>query len=60
MRTHRFGRKLKLPSTVAIKFAIMRLMVQDDLKARASVVKTEEGIVACGPAAAQTLNGAEA
>jgi hypothetical protein len=58
MRTHRFGRKLKLPSTLAIKFAIMRLMVQDELKARASAA--EEGIAACGPVAARTLDCVEA
>ena len=60
MRTHRFGRKLKLPSTVAIKFAIMRLMVQDELKARASAVKANGDIATCGSVAARTLNGVEA
>jgi hypothetical protein len=29
MNTHRFGRKLKLPSTVAIKHQIRRLMSTD-------------------------------
>jgi hypothetical protein len=53
MRTHRFGRKLKLPSTVAIKFAIMRLMVQDELKARASATKTE----GASPCSAMPLRG---
>ena len=46
MRTHRFGRKLKLPSTVAIKFSIMRLMLQDEPEASASVVKSDESIAA--------------
>jgi hypothetical protein len=32
MRTHRFGRKLKLPSTMAIKHQIRRLMFEDTLK----------------------------
>ena len=32
MRTHRFGRKLKLPSTIAIKHQIRMLMVEDALK----------------------------
>jgi hypothetical protein len=42
MHTRRFGRKLKLPSTVAIKHAILRLMVQDELKAQAPAAKAEE------------------
>jgi hypothetical protein len=29
MNTHRFGRKLKLPSTIAIKHQIRRLMFAD-------------------------------
>jgi hypothetical protein len=29
MHTHRFGRKLKLPSTIAIKHQIRRLMLED-------------------------------
>ena len=32
MRTHRFGRKLKLPSTIAIKHQIRMLMFEDALK----------------------------
>ena len=34
MHTHRFGRKLKLPSTRAIKHGILKLMLQDHLKAQ--------------------------
>jgi hypothetical protein len=34
MLTHRFGRKIKLPSTVAIKHQILKLMLQDCLKAQ--------------------------
>jgi hypothetical protein len=49
MYTHRFGRKLKLPSTVAIKHAILRLMVQDELKAQAPAAKAEEVLVSYGP-----------
>jgi hypothetical protein len=37
MRTHRFGRKLKLPSTIAIKHQIKKLMFED------SVEKAEAG-----------------
>jgi hypothetical protein len=47
MHTHRFGRKLKLPSTVATKHAILRLMVQDELKAQAPAA--EEVLAAYGP-----------
>jgi hypothetical protein len=32
MRTHRFGRKLKLPSTIAIKHQIRKLMFEDSVK----------------------------
>jgi hypothetical protein len=49
MYTHRFGRKLKLPSTVAIQHAILRLMVQDELKAQAPNAKAGEVLVAYGP-----------
>ena len=47
MHTRRFGRKLKLPSTVAIKHAILRMMVQDELKAQAPAAP-EEVLVAHG------------
>lgn len=33
MQTHRFGRKLKLPSTIAIKHQIRKLMFEDSIKA---------------------------
>jgi hypothetical protein len=32
MRTHRFGRKVKLPATIAIKHQIRMLMAQDEVK----------------------------
>ena len=35
MRTHRFGRKLKLPATIAIKHQIRMLMLEDSIKADA-------------------------
>ena len=57
MQTHRFGRKIRLPSTLAIKVAIMRLMLQDELEASASVVKSDESAAAY---AVQTLNGTKA
>ena len=48
MRTHRFGRKLKLPSTMAIKHGILRLMLQDELKRKPTAAKADEGLVAQG------------
>ena len=32
MRTHRFGRKLKLPATIAIKHQLRKMMFEDALK----------------------------
>jgi hypothetical protein len=32
MRTHRFGRKIKLPATIAIKHQIRTLMLEEALK----------------------------
>jgi len=32
MRTHRFGRKIKLPATIAIKHQIRKLMFEDSVK----------------------------
>jgi len=32
MRTHRFGRKIKLPATMVVKHQIRMLMAQDELK----------------------------
>lgn len=53
--TRRFGRKLKLPSTVAIKHEILKMMVQDELKAQALAVKAVEVLVAHGRGAAEAL-----
>ncbi|ARP98268.1 hypothetical protein [Pseudorhodoplanes sinuspersici] len=33
MDTHRFGRKLKLPSTAAIKHQFLLMQLQDEIKA---------------------------
>jgi hypothetical protein len=33
MRTHRFGRKIKLPSTVAIKYQLLTMMFEDEIRA---------------------------
>jgi hypothetical protein len=55
--TRRFGRKLKLPSTVAIKHAILRLMVQDELQAHAAKAEEERSSLLTGRGRAETLNG---
>ena len=40
MRTHRFGRKMQLPATIAIKHQIRMLMAQDDVeKAESQVIE---------------------
>ena len=44
MRTHRFGRKIKLPATIAIKHPLRKLMFEDSVKkteaeARAEVLR---------------------
>jgi hypothetical protein len=44
MLSHRFGRKIKLPSTVAIKHQILKLMLQDHLKAQILDTNANEGI----------------
>jgi hypothetical protein len=41
MRTHRFGRKIKLPSTIAIKHQIRKLMFEDALKQAAVAARAE-------------------
>jgi hypothetical protein len=58
MQTRRFGRKIKLPSTVAIKHQILKLMIQDELRAQALAPqafapKAEEVLVAPGHGAAE-------
>jgi len=41
MRTHRFGRKLKLPSTIAIKHQIRKLMAEDVVRKSAEEARAE-------------------
>jgi hypothetical protein len=43
MHTHRFGRKLKLPSTIAIKHQIRKMMFNDLVK-EAEVIARAEAI----------------
>jgi len=48
MRTHRFGRRIKLPSTIAIKHQIRTLMAQDEV-ARAEAEARAEAASARQP-----------
>jgi hypothetical protein len=41
MQTHRFGRKLKLPSTIAIKHQIRKLMLEESLEKAEAGAKAE-------------------
>ena len=46
MRTHRFGRKIKLPATIAIKHQLRKLMFEDAVKkaeagARAEAIREQ-------------------
>ena len=67
MHTQRFGRKLKLPSTIAIKHGLIKLMLQDQLaadaaasNAQAPAPSTNESLVAPNPGAPKMVNGTEA
>jgi hypothetical protein len=41
VRTHRFGTKLKLPSTIAIKHQIKKLMFEDSVKTAEAGARAE-------------------
>jgi hypothetical protein len=41
MRTHRFGRKIKLPATIAIKHQIRKLMFEDAVKTAEAGARAE-------------------
>jgi len=41
MQTHRFGRKLKLPSAIAIKHQIRKLMFEDLVKEAEEIARAE-------------------
>jgi hypothetical protein len=43
MRTHRFGRKIKLPATIVIKHQIRMLMAQDEIK-KAEAQSVEQSV----------------
>jgi hypothetical protein len=44
MRTHRFGRKIKLPATIAIKHQIRNLMFEDAVKTAEAAAKAITGL----------------
>jgi hypothetical protein len=41
MRTHRLGRKIKLPATIAIKHQIRKLMLEDAVKTAEAGARAE-------------------
>ena len=41
MHTHRFGKKIKLPSTIAIKHQIRKLMLEDLVKETDIIARAE-------------------
>jgi hypothetical protein len=41
MRTHRFGRKIKLPATIAIKHQLRKLMLEDSVKKAEAEARAE-------------------
>jgi len=41
MRTHRFGQKIKLPATIAIKHQLRKLMFEDSVKKAEAEARTE-------------------
>jgi hypothetical protein len=41
MRTHRFGRKIKLPATIAIKHQLRKLMFDDSVKKAEAEARAE-------------------
>ena len=49
MHTHRFGRKIKLPATIAIKHQIRMLMAQDEFK-KANSQLIEQSVPVSEPA----------
>jgi hypothetical protein len=41
MRTHRFGQKIKLPATIAIKHQLRKLMFEDSVKKAEAEARAE-------------------
>jgi hypothetical protein len=41
MRTHRFGRKIKLPAIIAIKHQVRQLMFEEAVKKAEAATRTE-------------------
>jgi hypothetical protein len=55
MRTYRFGRKIKLPATIAIKHQIRMLMAQDEVKKAEAQLKSARRAVRDGTLPLSTL-----
>ena len=41
MNTHRFGKKIKLPATIAIKHQLMKLMFEESVQEAEGAERTE-------------------
>ena len=54
MRTHRFGRKLKLPATFVIKHQLRKLMAEDAIK-KAAEAEAMESLAGEHPVQVATL-----
>ncbi len=50
MNTLRFGRKLRLPSTIAIKHQVRMLMAQDEIKKAEAATRSEVVLLQSIPA----------
>jgi hypothetical protein len=60
MRTHRFGKKLKLPATIAIKHQLRTLMYLDTLAKAEKAEKAEQELKQSADPLVQPGRGVEA
>jgi hypothetical protein len=44
MKTHRFGQKIRLPSTIAIKHELRKLMFEDSIKEAEITAETADAV----------------
>jgi hypothetical protein len=56
MRLHRFGRKIKLPSTAAIKHQIRKLMFEELVKEAANSTESAASKASSAPGVATTAS----
>jgi len=59
MRTHRFGRKIKLPATIAIKHQIGKLMFEDAVKKAEAAATAEQFADKCAKKPDRSCSRAE-